>query len=200
MALFAAHLWTKCLPCTGGQAGHALQREFPADEGEAIFAGVDAAFELGVFGEGEHFFEARAGGIAGGDEVASGDEELRAHFFLGELSPSLAREIVERQVAVAGGDVEAMEGEVLVEFGQAEEAFEGGLLHLSHVAEAHVVFDEGEDPGAVLIGEAQAAEDVVGDADADFDVAVEADAVGRIVAEGGGFADVVEERAPGERG
>ena len=47
-------------------------------------------------------------------------------------------------------------------------------------------------------------EDCFGDADADFDVAVEADAIVRVVgvgwAEGGGLADVVKERSPGEGG
>ena len=87
-------------------------------------------------------------------------------------------EVVEAEVAVGGGDVEPVEGEVLVEAGEAEEAAEGGLLHVEDVAEAHVVLDEGEDLGGVVVGEAEAGEDALGDGDADVDVAVEADAVG----------------------
>lgn len=44
-----------------------------ADEVEGFFAGMDAAFELGVFSEGEEFFEAGAGRVAGGDEVTAGE-------------------------------------------------------------------------------------------------------------------------------
>ena len=63
---------------------------------------------------------------------------------------------------MGGEGVEAVQGEVLVEAGQAEEALEGGLLHLEDVAEAHVVGDEGEDLGGVVVGEAQAGEDGLG--------------------------------------
>ena len=105
---------------------------------------------------------------------------------------------------MGGEDVHAVEGEVLVELREAEEALECGLAHVEDVAEAHVIFDESDDLGCFFVGEAQAAEDGFGDADADFDVAVEADAVVGIVgvgcAVGGGFADVVQERSPGEGG
>ena len=80
-----------------------------------------------------------------------------------------------------GGAVQAVEGEVLVEAGQAQEALQGRLAHLHDVAEAHVVFDEREDLRGLFVGEAQAREDGFGDADADLDVAVEADAVVRVV-------------------
>jgi len=88
---------------------------------------------------------------------------------------------------MAGERVDAVEFEVFVEMREAEEALERRLLHLFDVAEAHVIFDEGEDLCAVLVGEAQAAEDFVGDANANLDVAVEADAVGRLVGEGSGL-------------
>jgi hypothetical protein len=89
-----------------------------------------------------------------------------------------------------------MQGEVLIESGQAEKALEGGLLHLEDVAEAHVVADEGKDLSGVIAREAQAREDGFGDANASLDVAVESDScvgdgwVGGLV--GGGLADVVE--------
>ena len=93
---------------------------------------------------------------------------------------------------------------MFVEAWEAEEALEGGLAHVHDVGETHVVFDEGEDLRGVFVGEAQAGEDGFGDADADLDVAVEADAVVRVVgvgcAVGGGLADVVKERSPGECG
>ena len=118
-----------------------------------------------------------------------------------------AGEVVAGEVAMGGEGVEAVQGEVLVEARQAEEALEGGLLHLEDVAEAHVVGDEGEDLGGVVAGEAQAGEDGLGDAHAGLDVAVETDAVGLFIVAGdcrfgrlvgGGLADVVEQRGPGE--
>ncbi len=116
----------------------------------------------------------------------------------------LAGEVVEGEVAVGGGAVEVVEGEVLVEAWEAEEALEGGLAHVHDVGEAHVVFDEGEDLRSVFVGEAEAGEDGFGDADADLDVAVESDAVVWVVgvgrAVGGGLADVVQERSPCECG
>jgi hypothetical protein len=171
---------------------------FAPDQLQPFFARMNAAFELRVFCHCEHLFEAWAGGVTGSDQVASGDEQRRPNHFVGELFPSPFGELPERKIAMAGERVDAVEFEVFVEMREAEEALERGLLHLLDVAEAHVIFDEGENLGAVLVGKAQAAQDFVGDADADLDVAVEADAVGRLVGEGGGLADVVEERAPGE--
>ena len=170
-----------------------------ADEVEGFLEGVDAAFELCVFGEGEELFEARAGLVAGVDEVAAGEQEFGPDGVGRELGEALAGEVVEAEVAVAGEAVDAVQGEVLVELGQAEEALEGGFAHIFYGGEAHVVVDEGEDLIGFVIGEAEAAADFGGDFDADFDVAVEADAVGGAL-EGGGLADVVEERSPGERG
>jgi hypothetical protein len=44
-----------------------------ADEGEAFFGRLDAAFELGVFGEGEHLFELGSGFVTGADQISAGD-------------------------------------------------------------------------------------------------------------------------------
>lgn len=179
--------------------GGSVGRFGGADEVEGFFEGVDAAFELGVFGEGEELFEAGAGLVSGGHEVAAGEEQFGPDGVWWELGEALAGEVVEGEVAVAGEAVEAVEGEVLVELGQAEEALEGGLAHLLYGGEAHVIVDEGEDLVGFVVGEAEAAADFGGDFDADFNVAVEADAIGGAL-EGGGLADVVQQRAPGERG
>ncbi len=96
-----------------------------SDQIQPFLRGADAAFELGVFGEGEHFFEARAGRVAGGDEIAAGDEERGADFFLRQLFPSPFGEFVEREIAMAGERVDAMQREVLVELRQAEETLQG---------------------------------------------------------------------------
>ena len=90
---------------------------------------------------------------------------------------------------------------MLVELGETEKALEGGLAHVEDVAEAHVIFDESDDLRGVFVGEAEAFKDGFGDAYTDFDVAVETDAIVGIVGiggtVGGGFADVVQECAPG---
>src|SRR6185312_17229094 len=86
-------------------------------------------------------------------------------------------DVIERKVAVRGGDIEAVQREVLVEMRQPEEALEGGGAHLADVAEAHVIFDQPDDLGGLVVGEPEAREDLLGDADADLDVSVEADAV-----------------------
>ena len=60
---------------------------------------------------------------------------------------------------MAGGAVEPVQGEVLVEAGQAEEALQRGFAHLQDVAEAHVVLYQRDDLGGVFVGEAEAGED-----------------------------------------
>ena len=170
-------------------------------QGEGLFAGGNGAFKLGVLGEREHGLELRGWAVSGGDEVAPG-EQRRGTEIGGGLGLVLGVDkVVAGEVAVGGECVEVVQGEVLIEAGQAEEALEGGLLHLEHIAEAHVVADEGEDLCGVVVGEAQACEDGFGDAYAGLDVAVEADSaaggrrVGGLV--GGGLADVVQQRGPG---
>src|SRR6185437_119611 len=143
------------------------------------------------------------GRIAGGDQVAAGDERSRAK--IGRRLGFVCGfgDVIQREVAVRGGDVEAVQREVLLEVRQAEEAFERGGAHLADIAEAHVVLDQRDDLGGVFVGEAEARENLLGDSHADFDVAVEADAIagdcgiGRL--ERCGLADVVQQRAPGER-
>ncbi len=178
--------------------------EAVVEELEGLGGGVNGAFELGVFGGLKHGFELGAGRVAGGDEVAAGDEEGGAGVFLGLGFVLLLREVVEAEVAVAGAAVQPVESEVLIEPRQAEEALKGGLLHLQDVPKAHVVLDQGDDLGFVLVRKAEAIEDGFSDADAYFDVAVEADTVLIVAgvggAIGGGLADVVKECAPGEGG
>ena len=93
---------------------------------------------------------------------------------------------------------------MLVEVREAKEALEGGFAHVECVGEAHVVFDESDDLLRLFVGKVEASKDDFCDSDTDFDVAIEADAVirvGRIRwAVGGGLADVVKERSPGECG
>jgi len=103
---------------------------------------------------------------------------------------------------VAGLAIEAVEFKVFVELGEADEALEGSLAHLGDIFELHVVGDEGFDLVGVVVGEAEAAANVIRHADTDIDVAIETNAVAgfRGRAEGGRFANIVEKNAPGERG
>ena len=75
--------------------------------------------------------------------------------------------------------VQAMQFQMLVKAGQAEEALERGIFHAHDVAKAHVVGDEREHLVSIVIGEAEAAADFGGHLGADFSVAVKANAVWR---------------------
>ena len=173
------------------------------DESETFLGGADRGFELGVFGGFEHGFELRAGFVTSLDQIATGDEERRAVPFRGFGLEARFHGLPDAELAVAGAAIEPVKLQMFVELGQAKEALDGGFFHLRDVAEAHVVLDEGEDLLGVFVREAEALEDDLGDADADFDVAVEADArrgTGAVQMIGGGLADVVQKRAPGEGG
>ena len=107
--------------------------------------------------------------------------------------------IVGVEFAVAGLAIEAVKFEVLLEPGEADKAFEGGLAHLGDVFELHVVGDEGFDLVGVVVGEAETAAKIIGHADADVDMAVEANAIAGFGGrpESRGLADVVKKNAPG---
>ena len=179
-----------------------MEWEVGADEGERFVAGVNGTFELGFFYCVEDGLELGSGRVTESDEVVAGEERGGADFVGGHGMEALGGEAVVVEVAAGGETIHAVEGEVLFEAVEAEEALEGGGFHARGVGEAHVVFDEGEDLGGFFVRESEATGDFGGDSDADLDVAVEADAVagfgGVDGAEGGGLADVMEERAPGE--
>ena len=90
------------------------------------FAGCgDCAFQLGVFYGAEDLFEGRARVVAGGDEFAAGDERTRAHGFRRHGLPAFADKLPMVEVAAAGEAIHAVEGEMLIEGGELEEALEG---------------------------------------------------------------------------
>jgi hypothetical protein len=115
---------------------------------------------LGFFYGVEDGFEAGAGLVAEGDQFAAGDEGLGVDLFFGHGFVFLAGVVVVVEGAVGGCGVHVVECEVLGEVVEAEEALQGGRLHVVDVAEAHVVFDEGDDLGGVFVGEAEAGEDL----------------------------------------
>ena len=102
---------------------------------------------------------------------------------------------------MAGARVHTVQGKVFGEIAQTEESFQCGILHLHHIAEAHVILDQRCNLLRFLIRKTQAPADVFGDADADFDMSVEADAsgsAGRRGCEGGGLSHIVQERSPSQ--
>ncbi len=159
--------------------------------------GCETAFELGVLDGGKNFFEARAGSVAGGDEVVASEERLRTDGFGRQRGDLLAGEVVKVEMVVAGLAIEAMQFEVLVELGQADKALESGFFHFAHLAKAHVVRDQREDLRGITIREAQAVEDGPGHFFSNPDVIVKTNAVRRN-AKGGRLADVVQQSSPGK--
>ncbi len=155
------------------------------------------ALKLRIFHRGQHAPKFRAGTKPKSDQVVSGDERRGANLHRLDGFVVFFGEAIERQIAVAGKAVHAMQQEMLVESIQAEEAFEGGGAHLLDIGKAHVIGDQRKDLLGIAVGHAKAAADFFGHANADLDMAIEADAVGR-AAEGGRLADVVQQRSPGE--
>ena len=94
--------------------------------------------------------------------------------------------------------VHAVQFEVLFEMRHAQKLLERGFVHALDVSEAHVVGDEGKDLLRVIIGKAKSTADFFCHFDPDVDVPVKTNAVGSD-AEGGRFAYVVQQRAPGQR-
>ncbi len=82
---------------------------------EPFGRGVDGSLELRILGSLQHGLELRAGRVSGGDQVAPGDERLRAKLLGGRCLVLLLGEVVEREPVVAGGAVEPVQGKMLVE-------------------------------------------------------------------------------------
>src|SRR6266705_1129641 len=99
---------------------------------------------------------------------------------------------------MAGLAVNAVQFKVLFEMRHAQKLLARGFLHTLDVSEAHVVGDEGKDLLRVIIRKAKSTADFFCHFDPDVDVPVKTNAVGSD-AEGGRFADVVQQRAPGQR-
>ena len=99
---------------------------------------------------------------------------------------------------MTGEAVGAVQREMLVESGHAQEFFQCRLVHARGVTEAHVIVDQCKNLSRVVIGKPQALADFFGDLDSDVNMIIETDAVGRH-AEGRGLAYVVQQRAPGQR-
>lgn len=121
------------------------------DEGQAFGGGMDRAFELGVLGGLEHDFEARSGFVIICDQIAAGDQELWAVLDGGLGFVTFFGGLPNAEFAVTGTAIQPVKLQVLIEPGKAKKAFEGGLLHLRDVAEAHVILDERDDLLGVFV-------------------------------------------------
>src|SRR6185312_15834116 len=77
-----------------------LLHEAPDQAESFIFAG-DGAFKLRVFDGGEKLLEFGAWMVAGGNEIAAGDERIRTNLLRGQSMEFLASEVVQREIAVA---------------------------------------------------------------------------------------------------
>src|SRR5579864_6439079 len=93
--------------------------------------------------------------------------------------------------------VEAVQLKMLLKLGQTEEALERGIFHSRDVAKAHVIGDQREHLGGIVIGETEAAADFFGHFGADFSVSVKADTVWRN-AKRGRLANIMQQRAEGQ--
>ncbi len=99
---------------------------------------------------------------------------------------------------MAAEAIDAVQLQVLVELRQAHEALQRRLLHSLDIGKAHVIRDQRRDLLGIFVGEMQAPANLLRHAHPDLDVAVEANAVGRD-AKGRRLADIVQQRAPGQR-
>ena len=123
----------------------------------------------------------------------------RANLLRRNLGQLLPDKFVGAQIAVAGQAVGAVQREMLVEAGQAQEFLQRRFLHARDMAEAHVIVDQRENLRGVVIREAQAPADFFGNLDAHIHMIIEADAVGSH-AKRRRLAHIVQQRAPGQRG
>ena len=169
-----------------------------ANQRHRFFRRCDSAVELRVFRGLQHVFELRAGRVAGGDELAAGEEWFGTHIVLRHRFVPLADEVVDFEIGVRGQTVHFVERKMLFEAVETEKALEGRLSHARASAKRMWFSIERENLARIVVGEAEAAADFGSHGYADFDVAVEADAVG-CDAKCGRLADVVQQRAPGQR-
>ena len=83
---------------------------------------VGETFKLAVVEVLQERGKMRAGFVAEGDEVASGDEGRGEDRFGGELGARCLEEIVDGEEGVRGKAIEAVQFEFIVEGGRTEEA------------------------------------------------------------------------------
>ena len=137
--------------------------------------------------------------ISGSDQIVSGDQRRGANLLWRNLGELLLKELIRAEIAMAGQAVGAVQRQMFIEAGQAEEFFQSRLFHARDMTKAHVIVDQGKHLGCVVIGEPQALTDFLRNLDAHLDVPIETDAIGRH-AKGRRLTHIVQQRAPRQRG
>ena len=125
-------------------------------------------------------------------EVVTGEEGLGFNFLFRKLGEFGGEKVVDIELAVAGGAVDAVEFEFLEKGGAGKETLESADAHVGGVFEGHVVGDASGDGANFVVGKAEAAENFFGHAGADTFVAKKSDAAVGIGFRGRRFSDIVE--------
>ena len=115
----------------------------------------------------ENLADLGAGGEAELDQIVAGDEGFGFDLFLGKFRLFGDKESVDVQFAVAGGAVDAVKFQFLAKSWPGEESLQGANPHLRGVFEGHVVGDAGHNRLNDVVGEAEAAQDLLGHPGAD---------------------------------
>jgi hypothetical protein len=130
----------------------------------------------------------------------TGEERFRFNFLFRKLGEFGGEKVVDIELSVAGGAVDAMEFELFQKSGAGEKSFESADTHVGGVLESHVVGDASGDGANFVVGKAEAAENLFGHAGSDSFVAKESDATVGIGFGCGWFSDIMEEGGEGEDG
>ncbi len=133
-------------------------------------------------------------------EVVTGEKWFRFNFLFRKLGEFGGEKVVNIELSVARGAVDAVELEFFQKSGAGEETLESADSHVGGIFESHVVGDASGDGANFVVGKAEAAENFFGHAGTDSFVAKESNAAVGIGFGGRRFADIVEEGGEGEDG
>ena len=158
------------------------------------------SFELFVHKLMEDFAHFWAWGSAELLEVVTSEKRFRFNFLFRKLGEFGGEKVVDIELAVAGGAVDAVEFEFFEKGGAGKETLESADAHVGGVFEGHVVGDASGDGANFVVGKAEAAENFFGHASADTFVAKKSDAAVGIGFGGGRFPDIVKEGGESENG
>src|SRR5580704_12992871 len=109
---------------------------------ECRVVGAKSPFELRIFDGIENLAEHRSGRVACSNQVVAGDQRHRANLFWRNLRKLLLDKHIRAQIAVTGQAVGAVQCEMFVEAGHAQEFFQRRLVHTCGMTEAHVIVDQ----------------------------------------------------------
>ena len=99
---------------------------------------------------------------------------------------------------MTGLAIQAMQFEMFLEARLAHKSLECGILHLRRLGKAHVIVDQRQNLFGVIVRKPKSPADFFRHLHANGDMAIETNSIWRH-AKCCGFADIVQERAPGHR-